>query len=409
MQRLVSIPLTSHVLVLPSGFTHEAAHGELRSLLVEAAEPESVWLFAEPHTNGGQVEFLSPDGRVARFDELDAVGRERLRAEIGRIVSMLRRTAESSAARDPKKFGHLPALVAGAIEIPSFEHVYAHEGRPILAAWGLAPAAVPNGLGLIRVLDDGRQTTFPVAFPLLAAALALLCLLLLGAVAAFAMPTLLGLLDPGAPVCRVAPGEREAMTGLLDEQQKEQELRRRIASLQQELGEKRAHCPIRVLPPTPTPPPPPRAETPPPPPAPPRAETPAPPPAVTSPPKPEASKVPPQKPPEPTPPPNTKPCNTETASGGAGITETRHYLGPKPGRVRLSYENYTEPDRIIVYYKGQVVGQTNNFVPGRGGFEFDWNPPPGPANNYVVTVEVTGKPGSTSTQWKYNLGCPASR
>jgi hypothetical protein len=74
----------------------------------------------------------------------------------------------------------------------------------------------------------------------------------------------------------------------------------------------------------------------------------------------------------------------------------------------LTYDNAREPDRIIVYYKGRAMGQTQGFTSFRGGFEFDWNPTPtGSASDYVVTVEVTGTPGSSSTVWRYNLRCPA--
>ena len=102
------------------------------------------------------MHFFAPEGRVARFAELDATGRERLRAEIGRIISEARRGAELAAAKDPAGAGHLPGLLAAAIEIPSFDQVFAHEGRPVLAGWGIAPANAPGGLGLLRPLDDGR-------------------------------------------------------------------------------------------------------------------------------------------------------------------------------------------------------------------------------------------------------------
>lgn len=403
MQTLAVVALAGHRVMLPSGVDHAAAHAELASLLTRAAGAETAGLFAEPRLAGGTVEYLAPDGRIARFDELDAEGRALLRAEIGRLVSLLRRAAEEAAQREPARCGSWPALVANAIEIPSFELVYAHEGRPVLAGWGMAPATAPAGLGLIGVLDDGRAYQRPLTFPLWAAALSLLALLAIGAMGAMATPRLIALLDSPEPVCRVAPADQQAFLELDGEKKRELELRRRLAALQKSAGDKRAACPIPTVP-APTPPPPPVQRATPEPPKPP----PAPPPqqrAQVEPPKPPPASPAPSPPT--TPPPNTQPCNTETHSGGKGITETKHFLGARPGRVRLNYNTFREPDRIIVYYKGRKLAATDGFVPGTGEVEFNWNPPPnGPPNDYVVTVEVTGTPGSGSTEWRYNLGCP---
>lgn len=405
MQRLAVVPLAGHRVMLPSGVDHAAAHAELTALLTRAAGAEAAGLFAEPRRGGGEIEYLAPDGRIARFDELDAEGRALLRAEIGRLVSLLRRAAEEAARREPARCGSWPGLVANAIEIPSFELVYAHEGRPVLAGWGMAPASAPAGLGLIGVLDDGRVYQRPLAFPLWAAVLSLLALMAIGAMGAMATPLLIAFFGPPEPVCRVAPADQQAFLELDGEKKRELELRRRLAALRQSVGDKRAACPIPTVPaPTPPPPPPVQHAAPEPPKPPPQqraqAKPPKPPPAPPAP-------RPPLPPPPTTPPPNTQPCNTDTHSGGMGITETKHFLGPRPGRVRLNYNTFREPDRIIVYYKGRKLGATDGFVPGTGGVEFNWNPPPnGSPNDYVVAVEVTGAPGSGSTRWRYNLGCP---
>jgi len=106
-------------------------------------------------------------------------------------------------------------------------------------------------------------------------------------------------------------------------------------------------------------------------------------------------------------PPNVEPCNTQVQSGGRGITETRHYLGPTPGRVTITYNTRMEPDRIRVYHRGRLLSETPGFVSGNGAVSFDWRPPPGgSAEDYVVTVEVMGTPGSPSTRWDYGIACP---
>jgi hypothetical protein len=421
MQRLTSVPLATVVPLLPQGLDHAAARPVLAALLAEATGPESTELFAAAAREGPALVFSAPPGRVARFDELDAEGRDLLRAEIGRLISALRRAAEAAALRDPANAGHLPALVAAATEVPSFELVFAHEGRPLLAGWGLAPAGAPGGLGLIRVLDDGIPAPRPRMLPWAALAATAAVLALLGGVAAVATPWAAGLVTPATPMCRVEPGNLDAMLGLLREQEREQALRRRLATLQEELGRRRATCPLPSPPapvqppasaptpspapvppppePQPAPAPPPRAEAPPLPPSAPRPPAPTPPPPVPRPP-----------PPRPQPPPNTQACNTETQSGGRGITETRHYLGPTPGRVTMNLNTRREPDRVRVYHRGRLLSETPGFVSGGGTLSFDWNPPPGGSpEDHVVTVEVTGTPGSGSTVWNYTLGCPGGR
>ena len=403
MQPLITLPLDGYRAILPAGQDHAAAHRALTALLGEALGPEVTGFFAPVSATEQGLSFFAPEGRVARFAELDPIGQDRLRAEIGRIISELRRAAALAAAENPAAAGHLPALVAAAIEIPSFEQVFAHEGRPVLAGWGTAPANVPGGLGLLRPLDDGRPAESPARAPLAALGAALLALFLLGALAAFAAPWITRWLAPEAGMCRVEHGDLDAMHTLLRERERERELRNRLAVLDEELGRRRAECPLPEAPPPPPPPPPPTA------PEPPRQPEPRPEPPPPPPPPPPPRPTPPPRPVE-RPlerPPNVEPCNSEVQSGGRGITETRHYLGPNPGRVSIPYNTRMEPDRIRVYHRGRLLSETPGFVSGNGAISFDWNPPRGgSAEDYVVTVEVMGTPGSPSTRWDYRIGCP---
>jgi hypothetical protein len=406
MQPLITLSLDGYRAILPPGQDHAGAHRALTALLSETLGAEVSGFFAPVTATEQGLSFFAPEGRVARFAELDATGRERLRAEIGRIISALRRAATLAAAEDPGRAGQLPALVAAATEIPSFDHVFAHEGRPVLAGWGMAPTNAPGGLGLLRDLDDGKAAEAPARAPLAALGAALLSLALLGALAAFAAPWIARWMTPEAGMCRVDQGDLDAMRTLLLERERERELRHRLAALEEELGRRRAECP---LPAAPSPPPPPPA------PEPPRQPEPRPEPAP-EPPRPPPPTPPP--PPQPTPPPrpaerplerppNVEPCNTQVQSGGRGITETRHFLGPNPGRVTITYNTRMEPDRIRVYHRGRSLAETPGFVSGNGAISFDWNPPRGgSAEDYVVTVEVMGTPGSPSTRWDYTIGCP---
>ncbi len=398
MQPLTTLPLDGYRAILPAGQDHAAAHRALTALLNDALGLEVTGFFAPVSASEQGLSFFAPEGRVARFAELDATGRDRLRAEIGRIISELRRAAALAATNDPAAAGHLPALVAAAIEIPSFDQVFAHEGRPVLAGWGMAPGNAPGGLGLLSDLDDGKPAEAPARLPLAALGAALLALFLLGALAALASPWIARWLAPEPGICRVEQGDLDAMQTLLRERELERELRHRLAVLEEELGRRRAECPLPAAPPPPPPAPePPRQpepqpEPPPPPP-------PPPPPRPTPPPRPAERPL--ERPP------NVEPCNTQVQSGGRGITETRHYLGPNPGRVSIPYNTRMEPDRIRVYHRGRLLSETPGFVSGNGTISFDWNPPRGgSAEDYVVTVEVMGTPGSPSTRWDYSIACP---
>lgn len=410
MQRLILLPLAGHVSLLPPGSDHNAARDVLSRLLADATGPETANLFAATATEADGIAFLAPPGRVARFADLDSVGREALRAEIGRLVSALRRAAEVAARRDPAAAG-LSALVAAAIEVPSFETVFAHEGRPILAGWGLAPAGQRAGQRLLARLDDGVPVPPPpprAPWAAVGLGAALLALLAAGTVAA--APWITRWIGPKPALCRAEPGSLDAMLGLLREQEREQDLRRRLAALQTDLGHRRLACPLPATLPSPEPPPPepprpePRPEPPPP-------EPPLPPPPEPSPPPPPEPRPEPRPaprpPPEarPQPPPNTQPCNQETRSGGQGRTRTQHFLGPQPGRVQLQYDTRIDPDEIRVRYRGRTVAETGGRVSGPGFIEFNWNPPQGSSpEEQVVEVEVVG-PGQ-GTVWGYNLGCP---
>lgn len=288
MQPLATLALDSFRSLLPAGQDHTGAHQALIALLGECLGAEVTGFFAPVRTGERGISFFAPEGRVARFAELDAAGQDRLRAEIGRIISALRRAATLAAQENPAGAGHLPALVAAAMEIPSFDQVFAHEGRPVLAGWGTAPVNAPGGLGLLRSLDDGKPAEAPRRLPLAALGAALAALVLLGAVSALAAPWITRWLSPEPAMCRVEQGDLDAMDTMLRERGRERELRNRLASLEEELGRRRAACalpePPAPLPPQPEPPPRPPAPEPPRPPEP--QPTPAPEPPRAPPPAP---------------------------------------------------------------------------------------------------------------------------
>jgi hypothetical protein len=352
--------------------------------------PAHAALFAQPVAQEGGIAWSAPGARMARYADIDAASRAALTAEAGRILSDLRREAERQAAGGG---GPLVGLWPALAEIPSFDLVFAVDGRPVLAGWGHVGAAAPGPLGLLARFDDGRHWQKPPRRPwgvwiATLAALALLALLagLLGPLLAWRF------LTPPQAQCVAAPGDLEALARLVEAERGERDLRTELARLEEELGRRRLACP---LPRAPEPPPPRPPEPPPPAPEPPR-EDPLPlPPPEPPPPPPE-----PERPP-PGPPPGTQPCNVDTQSGGAGETRTRHYLGPQAGPVTLDYDTQTVPDRIEVRYRGRVIAATPGMVSGRGRIGFDWRPEGG---DNVVEVVVIGP--FANTRWRYRLNCP---
>lgn len=351
---------------LPAGRSPAEAHALLAPFAARVLGPGWERLFAEPVTEGEGILWSAEANEAVPYLALPAEDRARLRSALGRALSELRRAAERDSPA-------LAPLLAASIEVPGWEAVHLVDGIPSLAPWGLRPEDRPPGGGPIAALDDGLPARPPPFVPLapIIATLAALSLLALGAW--WLVPRLAPPFDP-AVACRADPAQIAALSALLAEEGREQALAADLSALETELARKRLACPIARLPPPPPPPPPPReARAPPPPP-------------------------PPQRPPD------AKPCDEETQSGGRGITRTRHYLGPTPGRVTLRYDTLIEPDHIEVLYRGQQLATTWIPVSGRGSISFDWRPTGTGPEAQTVEVVVTGF--GLSTRWRYTLGCP---
>lgn len=354
------------IATLPGGITAAEAHARLAAFAARVLGPGWERLFAEPRDDGGVTLWSVEGERASPYLALPAEDRAAVRASLGRAVSELRRAAERGAP------SVLP-LLAAAVEIPGWDAVHVVDGVPVLAPWGLRPEERPPGRGPIAALDDGLRAR-PAAFVPLAPSLATLAALaLLGLVAVWLTPRFAPRLDAGV-ACRADPAQIAALSALLAEEGREQVLAADLSALETELARKRLACPIAQIPPPPPPPPPPQRE----------ARAPPPP--------------PPQRPPD------AKPCDEETQSGGRGITRTRHYLGPNPGRVSLRYDTLIEPDHIEVLYRGRQVATTWIPVSGRGSISFDWRPTGTGPEAHTVEVVVTGF--GLSTRWRYTLGCP---
>jgi hypothetical protein len=113
---------------------------------------------------------------------------------------------------------------------------------------------------------------------------------------------------------------------------------------------------------------------------------------------------------------DASPCGVDTPAGGAGVTETTHFLGSNPGRVIVTFEMYGVQDKMEIFYEGNLVAATSpgpdgknvpggnilnpGFVSDQGNLSFDYFGPPR-ATSFMI--RMTGPDG---TEWNYKFNCP---
>ena len=119
---------------------------------------------------------------------------------------------------------------------------------------------------------------------------------------------------------------------------------------------------------------------------------------------------PPIKSPEP--PKKAQNCNSFVQSGSDGVDTQYVTLGSKSGRVVITYDMASEPDKLEVYYEGKRVASTFEIGGNRNGFVGGANAAGSIGKlifNYThniedfVTVVLTG---GTGTSWNYKISCP---
>jgi len=232
-------------------------HAALAAEIAHHLSPAHAAMLARPEPTAGGMAWLAEGTARSRYADLPAAGRRALDAAAGAILSDIRRLAESGAA--PIVREAWPALV----EIPDMGHLFAVDGRPVLAAWGHAGAGAS---GRLAQLDDGVPWRAAPRVPCGRYGAAL------GALAGLALA--LGLLLPMASrwfveqpaACAIVPGQLDALRGQMELDGRGQELRTLLATLTEEVGRAQLLCPVAVAPlPAPVPlpaPPPPRADLP---------------------------------------------------------------------------------------------------------------------------------------------------
>lgn len=230
-------------MLLPPGRDAVEWHAALSGEIARHLSPAHAFLLAVPRqTTDGLVWQANGSARV-RYADLPADGRRALDAALTAILSDIRRLAESGVA--PAVAAAWPALR----EVPDQGHVFAVDGRPVLAGWGHGDTAT----GRLARFDDGvRWRARPGArWGLYGGALAALALLALAA----------GLLTPVAGAwltekpasCGVVPGQLDAMRKEAALENRGAELRTLLATLTEDLGRKQLLCPIAVVPAAPAP------------------------------------------------------------------------------------------------------------------------------------------------------------
>jgi len=106
------------------------------------------------------------------------------------------------------------------------------------------------------------------------------------------------------------------------------------------------------------------------------------------------------------------PCNTDTKSGGNGVTKTIHSLGKNSGTVTISYHMAGVPDKLEVFYENKRVCSTFDVSDNQDGFVGGQNSA-GCCNKISFYYPATGDSfctvivtGGNGTSWQYTLGCP---
>lgn len=272
---------------------------QITGYLATSVGPRFASLFAEPSFNAadGTVDwYANLEGDPAPLDSLPEPQRAAARAELAKLLAEVQAAAQrlKQSRRDEDRF--LGDLLDLALVIPDAGSVFVvtppgGAPQPVLVAWGhhrAGETAAPElllgvaGLGARRVSAmrivgppppvAARRPWWPLALlgALLLALLLFLLILLLDPFGWFRVPP---------TQCVIAPGQVERVQELREAEGREAALRREIARLTLELGDRRAACPPPPAPPAPAPTPPPRPTPPAPAPRPPAQTAPTPPPS----------------------------------------------------------------------------------------------------------------------------------
>lgn len=242
---MIRLPDTGPALrsVLPADRDIVSWHAALAAEIAARLSPAHAALLARPDARAGTLSWTADGGAAVRYGDLPEAARRQLDAALGAVLSDIRRLADSGTA--PVLRAAWPALR----EIPDMGHVFAVDGRPVLAGWGHLHAADPVGASArLARLDDGVPFRARPRAPWGLYAATALVLLLLGAGAGLLLPGLAARLLPAPAACTTVPGQLEAMRRQATEDSRGAELRTLLATLTEEIGRKQLQCPVPTAP-----------------------------------------------------------------------------------------------------------------------------------------------------------------
>jgi hypothetical protein len=229
----------------------------LTTLLRRELSPAHAALFAEPVVDAARGEtdwYADGDGAAMSIGLADpavqsgaATERQRLEQDIRGLA------ARKRAARDESE-RFLGDMLELALSVPGQDQVYVLGTRPVLVAWGHAPAGGATEQVVLTGLSDAAPVPMTILPPprLPAVVSQLRRWLLPALLASFLLPLLallLLLFDPfgwyavAAPQCHVAEGQPALLAALRDAAGVEATLRAALAQVTEEAGRRHLQCP----------------------------------------------------------------------------------------------------------------------------------------------------------------------
>ncbi len=98
----------------------------------------------------------------------------------------------------------------------------------------------------------------------------------------------------------------------------------------------------------------------------------------------------------------TTQCPTNQRSGGQGFTSFTVELFKTTGKITVSYDMYTIPDELNIYYEGTKIFTTGGLVSGARTLAVSYGS--ATSKTTFVTVEVNAP--TVNTQWTVSVSCP---